>query len=229
MQGLNTAENNLRLTHGIVDDFDGSLAGWTDSGTVAVQDEAGGVIKLTTGTTAEDEAFRHRTKKSFLLGLTKPLRFIGTIKFTDASTTTGAVALGLSSVAGAAMIADGGLSVKAGSQTTLALVKLTGETEWRCFTQVGTTILNDILSSSNKNNVLGQSIGPDGTQQELTIEVVTNASDAVVAYSIDGEIVCRHRISLSGAALATPVAFVKTTNTTAQSAYSDYIDCQQKR
>lgn len=222
----------LPLTHGIVDDFTYDLGGWTDGGdgAIAFPDIAGGDISLTTGTTANNEHYRHTTAKTFLPATNKPLVFESSASFVDASGATGAVAFGVTSKAGANLIADGGLSVASGSQTSFLFVKLTGESNWRCYSKVGSTELSTLLSATNSDNESGVAQSPSSTKQKFRIELTPNATDCLVAFLIDDTVVCYHTISLSGAVVAACVpGYLKTTNTTEQTLAVDYVQCWQAR
>lgn len=229
MQGLLMPDSVLLQTHGFEDDFHATLSGFTNSGTVAHVGEAGGVITLTTGTTANNEAFRHETAKTFLLAAGKPLRFRARVSFVDASTTTGALFVGISSEAGAALVANGGAAMKAGAQTTLGFAKFTGQSTWTCYSKVNATDQSDVLSEANKGNLSGRA-QTLGSYQVLGIDFLPDSpTTALATYTIDDIEVCKHRISLASAAIAAPILFVKTTTTDAQVLRADLWSAFQNR
>lgn len=221
-----------RLTHGIFSDFHEDPAGWTESGgTSALIDGAGGIFTLVTGTTANNEAFLHSEAEGFKAVNNKPIVFEARSAFTDASGATGALAIGLSSLAGAAIIANGGLAVSTSSGSSFLFVKLTGESNWRCFSRIASgTAESTLLSASVSDNLSKIAQSPSASYQRLRIEIWPNATDCLVTYKIDDVIVCQHKVDLASAEEMHVLAgFVKTTTTDAQTLNTDYAGAFQTR
>lgn len=236
MRDINTPEQLAiaRLTHGIFSDFheDPAGAAWTEAGaTAALADGAGGIFNLVTGTTANNEGYLCSIAEGFKAVNNKPIIFESRSAFADASGATGAVAIGLTSLAGAALIADGGLAVSTSSGSSFLFVKLTGESNWRCFSRIAAgTAQSTLLSASVSDNLSKLAQSPSASYQRLRIEIWPNATDCLVTYKIDDVIVCQHRIDIASAEEMHVLAgFVKTTNTTAQTLTTDYAGAWQTR
>ncbi|WP_437187849.1 hypothetical protein SH668x_001260 [Planctomicrobium sp. SH668] len=234
MKGIALPESfhNRRLTFVHESDFATVDAGYTTGGTVAAANALNGEATLTTGTTANNEAFV-ATKKNLLLSPGRPIVFTARVKHADASPDTSAIAVGISDQAGAGLIQNGGLAIKSGGMYGAMFVKYTGSKYWSCVTSAGaagTTVQTAVLNLVDRNNLSKKEFKPSGSYQTLEIEVIPTYGMFEIAYSIDGVVVAKHgAIDITNATLMAAVLFAKTTTTDAQVLTADYWQIAQKR
>lgn len=170
-----------------------------DGGSIAVAtDVAGGVIRLTNDTAADnDEIYVASANANYLLAANKNLYGEARIQFTESNTDDANVAFGFASSVGANLIVDDGGGMRA-SGTVLAIFKVDGGTVWKCESRNGSTVY-----TNTSNTTAGGS-----AFQTLGIEVVELlGTTATIVFKCDGVILrdsttgqpIRHQLPFSGA------------------------------
>ena len=171
----------------------------TDSGTVAVGDQAGGWVTLTPsdGTVADnDEAYAATPNEVFLVAANKPLYGRGRAIFTEVAAGAANVAFAFQNAVGANSILDDGAGLKV-SGSCFGIYKVDGEQVWRCVSAVNGTA---VVTQSAKAAVAG-------TIYEFEIETVDHdALGGTAVFRVDGEYlkdsngnVIRHRFPFAAA------------------------------
>jgi hypothetical protein len=136
----NTAALNDIRTMVVVDHFTSDQSDlWaidtvTDTGTVLIGDEAGGVVTLTPsdGTVADnDEAYIATPNELFRYLAANEIYGTCRLKFAEVTAAIVNVAFGFQNAVGANSIIDDGAGLKV-SGSTLAIYKIDGEAVWRC-------------------------------------------------------------------------------------------------
>jgi hypothetical protein len=106
----------------------------TDSGTVLMGDDVGGIVTLTPsdGTVADnDEAYLATPNENFKFGTNREIYGTCKLKFTEVTATIVNVAFGFQNAVGANSIVDDGAGLKV-SGSCLGIYKIDGEAVWRC-------------------------------------------------------------------------------------------------
>jgi hypothetical protein len=127
-----------------------------DSGTAGVVDGAGGILAMVTGGTINDEIYVYTTNNIFLLAAGKPIKGSWRLKYSEASTTTAAVAFGFMSAVAADAIPDGGVGLKS-SYSGANFFKSNGGTLWNTecsigSTRTGATLLSNTIALDKTNH-----------------------------------------------------------------------------
>jgi hypothetical protein len=176
----------------------------TDTGTVAIGDEVGGVVTLTPsdGTVADnDEVYLATANELFKYGANMGLYGRFRIQFTETTAGIYNCAVGFMNAVGADSIVDNtGLPKASGS--TLAIYKTDGSQVWKCCSAVNGTATH---TTSTKSSTKSTSVG--GGWQELEIEATpTDSLSYTVTFSVDGEklrdssgLVIRHNLAFASA------------------------------
>lgn len=180
------AVNNLRLYHGIIDDFDWYVTAhlWTitatDAGAVTQNDAAGGTVSLTMsdGTVADnDEVYLATSKEVFKFADDKPLVFETRIQFAEANTDDANVCVGLKDAVAANSILDDGGGPSA-SYSGVTIFKVDGSTVWQCESSLAGTQITTV----------SQHTAGGTTPQVLRIEWMPfSTTQAHVTFFIDGK------------------------------------------
>lgn len=171
----------------------------TDTGTVAIGDEANGVATLTPsdGTVADnDEVYLATPNEVFLLATNRELYGKARLQWAETAAGIYNVAFGFASAVGANLLVDDGGGLRA-SGCLLAIYKVDGESVWRCVSRNGSTVT---VTQSTKAAV---------GSTWYVLEVIVKDWDGVsvqVSFKVDGEYlrdsynqVIRHVVALSGA------------------------------
>lgn len=152
----------------------------TDSGSVAMGDEANGVITLTPsdGTVANnDEAYYATPNEVFLFAANRELYFRARIQFTEVAAGVVNAAFGCANAVAANLLIDDGGGMRA-SGSLLAIYKIDGESVWRCTARNGSSVT---VSTSTK-------AASAATWYDVAI-IATDAGNGnhSVSYMVDGE------------------------------------------
>lgn len=205
---------------------------WDHMGSIDGSDAVKGIRVITTGGSADDEAWMRSRQQVFKFQSGKPFHFQACVQFTEANTDDGVLAIGLTDQAGAALIQDGGLAIKSGNLDGALFLKFNGETFWRAFSSVDTDSQNTALNATDKNNLTrtAQTAG-SSAYQVLEIEGFPLNDQYQIVYSIDGVEVARHiAIDISGGTEEMNVVFfVKAGGANAETLNVDYTQTYQKR
>lgn len=194
-----------------------SLAG--DSGSsVASADGHGGIVRLTTGATDNNEAAVISTVEPFLWGDGKPGEYEAGINFTDIAANDCGVAFGVSDSLGANTLVDN--TAAPSITTTGALIyKLAGGTVWRCYSKNGAAV-NDTASTTTAGGVQRLNIcahAVDGTNMVLLYFV--NGNQLVDANGL----AIRHLVPFASAGEMNLGVYAKTGTTTSVVVDVDFI------
>jgi len=104
--------------------------------TVTIPDVRGGVARLFTDTTDNNEVAIRTTAELFKPAAGKPLWCAGSIQYSENDTNKANVAFGFMSALAANTIADNGANIRA-SGSVFMIYKLDGATVWRCHSRNG--------------------------------------------------------------------------------------------
>lgn len=136
---------SFKHQHELKDDFHyyNSAELWTslavDAGTSVAIDAAGvgGIVKLTTGATDNNEAGLFTTNELFLLAAGKSLRAGVRLQFTEANTDDANMLFGFADAPGADALLDNGGGVSTAFTTAILIYKIDGGTVWRFHVENG--------------------------------------------------------------------------------------------
>lgn len=229
--------NVRQLTFTLWDDFTEFVTGdvWTsvltDSGTIATEDAAGGVLLFTAsdGTVADnDEVYLKSTKEVFLFADDKPLYGAWRLKFTEANTDDANVAMGFMDAVAANSILDNGGGPKA-SYSGATFFKVDGGVVWKFQTSIGavqtTTTLSDVAAAG------------DGTYRIFEIECRPRSSTLMeVIPKINGKqcldsnyVPVKHLVTFTGATEMQAFVGLKNGDTNLETLRLDYVAARQLR
>lgn len=169
----------LRRTAELFDHFNqGYVSGsghlWTSAGTggtVANNDGDGGILTLTTGAVADQDAIVATTRKNFTFVAGKPMVYQIGLKYTEANTDDAGIVFGFAS-SFTDILVDATYAL-ASPLSAACIYKKPGDTKWSCFTSVGSTQKTD------------QSIVPcqgAGVIQEFCIQVMVQGDNIEVTF-----------------------------------------------
>lgn len=185
----------------------------TDTGTITVVDQAGGVLQLeaSDGTIADnDESYCGTTNEPFLFAADKPIFFETRLKLGAADSGTANVMAGLVSAAnGANTILDNGGGPPA-SYSGLVFYKVDGGSAWQAEASIGGTQTAITLTSPG---------APGTTYQKLAFNWIPTSSTSGTAYMyVNGTLVGSQAFTFTGATEMSAFVGVKngdgTTNVT---------------
>lgn len=226
-----------QLTFTIWDDFAEFVTGdvWTsvltDSGTIAVEDMAGGILLFTAsdGTVADnDEVYLKSTKEVLLFANDKPIYYGARLKFTEANVDDANVCHGMMDAVAANAILDDGGGPKA-SYSGAVFFKVDGGTVWWFETSIAgvqtTTQVSDVANAG------------DGTYRWFEIEVrPINSTLMEVIPKIDGKQCLdtnyqpiKHRVTYTGATEMNVFAGLKNGGANLETMRADWIAARQLR
>jgi hypothetical protein len=186
---------------------DGVTSLAADAGaSVAAGATRNGVVVLTTGGTDNNEAAVYETNAHYLLLDAKPIYARLLAQYAEANTDDANVFIGLASAPGANLMVDDGAGPRA-SGTLLGIYKVDGGTVWWAVTRNGSAVTTT------------QSTTTAGGSAYSLFEVIASDWDGVemeVSFKVDGQYLkdangvnIRHRVAISGATIASSVAYVK--------------------
>ena len=228
----------MGLTHGIMDDFDHYVSAdtWTtvvsDSGTVVVNDAAGGIVTLTPsdGSVGDnDEAYLKSTKEIFKFASGKPGEFEALIKFVEANTDDANVMVGVMDAVGADSLVDNGAGPKS-SYSGAVFFKADGDTVWNAESSNGATQKTTNLTADVSLTKAAVTAG-GSAYQRLRIRWIPTADGLMTfEFFVDGKLVAIHESrSYSSATEMQAFAAVKNGDTNLETLLVDYIRCHQVR
>jgi hypothetical protein len=233
--------DDARLMHGFFDDFHAFLTAQSGAaytvttavdGTVLVNDAAGGTVTIASATATvgdNEDTYLNREPEGFLPAAGKPLYFEAAVKYSEVSTNTPNVIVGLTDAVAANLLVDNGAGPKT-SGTTLAFYKVDGGLNWNVHVSLSTTQTSVQLTAANSLDKSAH-LGASTTFQRLGILFLPRtAALADVSFFIDGTLV--YKVSdwtFTSATEIQAVAGVKNGTTTACSLTMDYWGCYQLR
>lgn len=180
------AKRQLQLCHTFRDATGGDgFTAAAASGTVAVLDERGGGISLTTNAADNAEGTVTSDGKIAVIAQDKPAQFRACIQFAEAATDDANVFVGLTSEAVATALGDDATGPPA-SYSGIGFHKIDGGTNWIVEASVGGTQETQELTATG--SLTGSAV-PAGSSayQELEIDVIPKTSaKADIVFSIDG-------------------------------------------
>ncbi len=247
--GMNKVELHnalqLRRTMGIFDHFPSytSTQLWTSGGsggTVANSDGDGGLLTLTTGAVADQDAIVSTTRKLFTFVAGKPMLYQTGFKYTEANTDDAGIVFGFAS-SFTDILVDATYAL-ATPLSAACIYKKPGETYWSCFSSVGAT------QYTTQSTVPCQSAG---VIQEFCINVAIQGSNIEVTFwggafgptavtggpagfiamvpnvtSMARQQPIKHVIPYSGAAAMQCGQSIKASSANSEVAYVDYIGAE---
>jgi hypothetical protein len=230
-----------RLSHGFFDDFQGFLtaqSGWAWTLVTAVDgvatnpDAAGGIVNIANAvaTIADNEdAYIAREPEAFLPAADKPLAFQALVQFTEVSTNTANVIVGLTDAVAANLLVNDGGGPKT-SGTTLAFFKKDGNLNWHVHVSLSTTQQSVELTAANSLDKVAHAAGSSGYQQ-LDIQFKPkNSTQADVEFYIGGVLVYKFTDWVfTSATEMQAVIGCKGGTAAALSVNCDYCFCYQRR
>lgn len=151
----------------------------TDTGTVAIGDEAGGVATLTPsdGTVVDnDEAYLQTANELFLWAANRELYFKARVQFVETAAGVYNVAFGVANAPVADTLIDNGGGIRA-SGSLAVIYKVDGESVWRCTARGNTTV----TISQSSTAAVGSTW--------YVLEIIVKDWDGVqmeVSYKVDG-------------------------------------------
>jgi len=153
----------------------------TDSGTVLIGDDVGGIVTLTPsdGSVGDnDEAYLATPNELFKFGTNRAIYGRTRAKFTEVSAGVANVAFGFQNAVGANSIVDDGAGLKV-SGSTVGIYKVDGETVWRVASSCNGT------STVTKTNKAATA----ALWYVLEIEVLDwDGTSMLVSFKVDGEV-----------------------------------------
>jgi hypothetical protein len=172
----------------------------TDSGTVAIGDDVGGVVTLTPsdGTVADnDEAYLATPNELFKFGTNRAIYGTARVKFTEVTATIANVAFGFQNAVGANSLVDDGAGPKT-SGSTLAIFKVDGGAVWKC------------ASACNGTATTSTSTAAATAATWYVLEIICEDWDGVsmkVTFKVDGQYlkdsttseIIRHTVAIASA------------------------------
>lgn len=211
----------------VTGDLGTSLA--ADAGSsVAVGDEVGGVITITTGGTDNNEAMWKSTKELFKFANNKPLVFEARVQFTEANTDDANVFVGLADAAGANLMVDDGGGSKS-SYSGVAFLKVDGATRWSIQSSVGSSKTTTDLTATNSIDKTAKTAG-SSSYQTLRIEFIPiSSTEADVNFWIDGVQVGKHSLTYTSATEMQAALYIKAGGSNSEVLKADYCDAWQDR
>lgn len=197
MKGLLATDAQLKMarTFGFTDHFDNlSATRWTstttDSGTVAVGDEVGGVVTLTPSdaTVADNDEAYASTKEIFKIASGKSIAVAALVQFSQAATNAANVFVGLMDAVAANAIVDNGAGPKTSFSGAGFFCK-DGNVNWHVIYSDGSTQTIAELTATNSLNKQAN-VGGSAAYQLLEIDIVPKTSTLVdVVFKINGSTV----------------------------------------
>lgn len=118
LQATFLTQSDITTWHVFEEDFlggwvpgtSGTITTWLNiienSSTAAPRDEAGGVLRITTGTTANDQHIVNTVAENWLFAASKPLVFEARVKLTEGTANSGAFFVGLTDTVSADQLVD---------------------------------------------------------------------------------------------------------------------------
>lgn len=202
----------------------------TDSGTVAVNDAAYGIVTLTPSdgsVTDNDETYIKSTKELFLFAANKPLVAEARLKFTEGATDDVNIFFGVKDAIAANTLVDDGAGM-ATSFSGACIYKVDGGLVWKFITSLGATqtiSTSTTLSTSSSYQVLRIEVNPINSTQAEAIPYVNgvqlrDANDKPI----------KHTFTYTSATEMQVGAGIKNgADTTAEALLIDYIAAAQLR
>ena len=192
----------------------------------------GGVIKLTTGATQENEVNIHTTNGLFLVALNRPIVVEAYVQFAQANTNNIEVAFGLADITDGANLMVDALAGPRTSGNQILMYTVGGDTNWHCQARNGTSV-QDQASSTPAT--------PDTNFHRLRIEVQDmSQTQMICTYQVDGvklkpstsQLVygdISHTLNIASSALMKAVLYVKAGSGSSEVAVCDYFGAWQLR
>lgn len=224
-----TADRQVQL----VEDFlSGAPDEWTaaaTSGTVAAEDERGGVLSLTTNAADNFEGTLTLDSKIAVVAANKPLSFAAYVQFTEQNTDAANVFVGLTSAAVGDALGDDGAGPPS-NYSGVGLHKIDGGLNWIAEYSVGTTQKTVELDAEGSLNDVAQVAG-SASYQLIEIDVFPKTSTACdVVFKINGTTVAKFLDQVYTSILAmAPVIVTKAGSATAEVLKVDYVKFAQVR
>lgn len=231
----------MPLVHGFEDDFEGFLtaqsgASWTVTtavdGTVVQNDAAGGTITISNATSTigdNEDCYLSRKGNSFLFAADKPLVFEAGVNFSQVSTNTCNVVVGLTDTVAANLMVDNGAGPKA-SGTFLLFYTYDGSVNWNIGASIGATQTKVELTAANSLDKIAK-VAASTTVTRLRIEFrPKTATKADVHFLING--VLAYKLVdwvFTSAVVAQPVIGIKGGTAAPAQVTADWCYCYQKR
>lgn len=229
--------HNRRLAFGVESDFTSFVTGddftdtSADSGaTIAMQDEVGGTVKLSSIAIDNNEVYLHSTKELFKFAANKPLLARCRLAFAQAATDDINVAFGLADAVAANHIQDNGAGPVA-SYSGALFFTIDGGTNWNVEASISTTQTTAELTAANSlDKVAHVSASGASTYQWLEIESIPYSSTAHnLKYYIDGVHVYAIDHTYTNATEMMLWVGLKLGGATVENVLVDRLECWQKR
>ena len=188
-------------------------------GSVALQDEDGGVIKLLTAATDNDGEYIHGTKKMFTFGAGAHIVAYARLKLTEANTDDANIVFGLvSNTATTSLSADG--AGPSSNYSGVCFFKVDGGTVWQAEASVSTTQTTDTSAGTFTS----------AAYTELLIDCyTTSATSATAKFYVDGTEGASITFTYTSGAIMHPVVGVKAGAGNAESLFVDRVYVAQLR
>lgn len=201
----------------------------TDVGTVTIGDAVGGILALVPSDATvvdNDEAYFATPNEVFKFAAGKPLFAVAYLQFSEAATNAANVAFGVANAVAADLLVDNGAGLRV-TGSYAALVKVDGETVWRCISRNGST-----LNSTTSATTAGGS-----AYQHLEIEVVDRDSlNCTVVFKVDRHycrdtngVIIKHTLPLASATEMQMFVGVKNGSASLETLNVDWWSCSQTR
>lgn len=181
----------------------------TDSGTVVMGDNAGGIATLTPsdGSVVDnDEAYLATPNANFIFATVQPIYGRARLKFTEVTATIANVAFGFQNAVGANSIIDDGGGLKV-SGSTLGIYKVDSSAVWKC------------VSACNGVSTVSTSTTAATAATWYELEIICGDWDGVnmqVNFKVDGNylkdsnnIIIHHQVPIASAAQMQMFAGIK--------------------
>lgn len=144
--------------------------------TVTVPDTRGGILRLFSDTTDNNEVAVRTTVESFLLTAGRPLWGMAKIQYAEAGTAQANVFVGFADAIGANMLVDNGAGMRA-SGSIIAIYKIDGGSVWRCHTR----------DNSGTTDTVSTTTAGGSAYVELEMEALEyTGTQASVVFKVDG-------------------------------------------
>ena len=225
------------LVTGVASDFNSFVTGddftdtSADSGaTIAMQDEVGGTVKLSSIAIDNNEVYLHSTKELFKFAANKPLTAVCRLAFAQAATDDINVIFGLADAVAANHLQDNGAGPLA-SYSGATFFTVDGGTNWNVEASISTTQTTAELTAVNSLDKTAKvSASGASTYQWLKIESVPYSStNHKLNYFINNAHVYSIDHVYTNATEMMLFVGLKLGGATVENVLVDYLGCFQKR
>lgn len=192
---------------------------------------ARGILSVTQDATANDEIYFTTTVAPFLFAANKPAYYEHKLQFSEAATNDMSFAAGFLSTASGSLansIID--TTGKPVASATMALIyKNTGETTWRCRSQIGAAVgQTDTLSTATAGGSAYQTLGISFEPYSATNAKIVYTLDGNPLYDSNGRAIV-HDLVYTNAVTCGAFFGSKTVGGNAEVFLSDYVAAYQTR